>query len=234
MELQNEHEILQEIPKNITHVGCGSNTLINSPNIICRIKKGDKNSINNRKNCNLKDRFCDYAKYEYNRIKNVLNNKDFAFLIYKYKDYFKKHGLLCIVSLLNVLVIISLLVTYFFLFIVTFLPVLFLFLSFLIYLIPLMYPLIKDKIDFYYKEEIVFCTCIIVGSIFFSISILFIWFTPLISIFLYPLNGIFLPIISTSILPIMWLLNACVCIIYVIFYTDLLIFLKNKIQNIIS
>lgn len=233
MEKGNEHEVLQQIPKDITNAGYGPNALIDSPNIICRVKKGDKKKAS-IESCTLKDRFCDYAKYEYTKIKNVLNKKDFSFLANKYKDYFKKHCLLCIVSFLNVLVIASLLLTYFFIFIVTFLPVFFLFLSLLIYLIPLIYPLIKEKINIYYKEEVVFCTSVIVGSILFSISILFIWLTPLISVFLYPLNGIFIPLISTSILPIMWSLNICICLIYLIFYTDLLLLLKNKIQNIVT
>ncbi|ETW40611.1 hypothetical protein PFNF135_04917 [Plasmodium falciparum NF135/5.C10] len=69
-------------------------------------------------------------------------------------------------------------------------------------MLPLIYPLIKDKIQIKIKEEIIFCTSITAGSFFFFISILFIYLIPFINFFLYPFNAIFMPLVSTLILPI--------------------------------
>ncbi|GAW82102.1 conserved Plasmodium membrane protein, unknown function [Plasmodium gonderi] len=161
----------------------------------------------------------------------VLNIQNLNYLLSSYSEFFENYRILCILSALNIFIILFLLLLYLLFSLIIFLPAFFLLCSIFCSAFPLLYPLIKDKTQIILKEEIIFCTCITIGSTLFFISILFIYLTPFVSVFLYPFNAIFMPLISTLILPMIMLINSSVCAIYVIFYTEAVSSVKNLAQN---
>ncbi|SCO93588.1 conserved Plasmodium protein, unknown function [Plasmodium malariae] len=161
----------------------------------------------------------------------VLNIQNFNSLICNYTEFFENYKIFCVFSVLNVFIILFLLLLYLLFSLIIFLPVFFLLSSLFFCFFPLFYPLIRDKTQIILKEEIIFCTCITIGSLLFFISILFIYLTPFVSVFLYPFNAIFMPLISTLVLPLILFTNSCICTIYIVFYTEISKNIKNMVQN---
>ncbi|SOV81399.1 conserved Plasmodium membrane protein, unknown function [Plasmodium sp. gorilla clade G3] len=163
---------------------------------------------------------------------NVLNKDSFDLALQNYKHFFENNKTLCILSILNVLIILFPLFLYLIFSIVIILPVFFLLCSLFFCMLPLIYPLIKDKIHIKIRDEIIFCTSITAGSFFFFISILFIYLIPFINFFLYPFNAIFMPVVSTLILPLILFINILACVIYLFQYTEVFLSMKCTTKNI--
>ncbi|SCP05300.1 conserved Plasmodium protein, unknown function [Plasmodium ovale] len=171
------------------------------------------------------------ADHYYHLKQKLLSIQNFNYLINNYAEFFENYRILCFLSVLNIFIILFLLLLYSLFSLIVFLPVFFLICSLFFCSFPIFYPLIKDRTQIILKEEIIFCTCITIGSILFFISILFIYLTPFVSVFLYPFNAIFMPLISTLVFPLILLINTSVCITYIILYTEASTNVKNMAVN---
>lgn len=207
--------------KTITENGVLTETICPSKNVI----KYEEKVFVNRGESLIKVDPSYYIKQK------VLNIQNLNYLLSSYSEFFENYRTLCVLSVLNIFIILFLLLLYLLFSLIIFLPAIFLVCSLFFCSFPMFYPLIKDKTQIILKEEIIFCTCITIGSILFFISILFIYLTPFVSVFLYPFNAIFMPLISTLILPMILFINTSVCAVYVAFYTQAASNVKHVVQH---